>query len=75
MFRLVAQEFWRRHKLKVICFGLWIVLMSVMYATGWIWDIENWARPRIGNMNPIVLFSLLIAIGMTVDAHRRRSRG
>lgn len=76
MFWLVVQELWKRYKIGVCVAVFGILLLVTLHATGWIWTIDTWAKEQLhitGQINPIVLFSLLIGIGMIIDVNKRRS--
>ena len=76
MFWLVVQEFWRRHKPVVTTALFTIAVLVLLHVTGLIWTLETWARSQlnIARMNPIVLFTLLIGIGLTIDHARNNTR-
>jgi len=71
----VVKEFWRRYKLGVLVAAVGTFGIAALWATGLLWQFETWCRTTLplGRLNPIVYFSLLVGIGMFLDAHRNRS--
>ena len=72
LFWLVVKEFWRRYKLGVTVTAFGIIGFTLLSVSGLVWEFEYWFRAQLpaNRLNPIILFSFLIAIGMATDAKR-----